>query len=42
MCYVLFFFKMIAKGNNIMAHGRSLVHIITNEVNIPRVRVEVY
>ncbi len=25
-----------------MAHGKSLVHIVTNEVNVPKVMVEVH
>jgi hypothetical protein len=39
------FFKkknMTTKGNNIMARGKSLVHIITNEVNVPKVIVKVH
>jgi hypothetical protein len=33
---------MTTKGNNIMASGKSLVHIITNEVNVPKVMVKVH
>jgi hypothetical protein len=33
---------MTTKGNNIMARGKSLVHIVTNEVNVPKVMVEVH
>lgn len=33
---------MTTKGNNIMARGKSLVHIITNEVNVPKVMVKVH
>ncbi len=33
---------MTTKGNNIMARGKSLVHIVTNKVNVPKVMVEVH
>jgi hypothetical protein len=34
--------NMTTKGNNIMACDKSLVHIVTNEVNVPKVMVKVH
>jgi hypothetical protein len=33
---------MTTKGNNIMACDKSLVHIVTNEINVPKVMVKVH
>jgi hypothetical protein len=33
---------MTTKVNNIMARGKSLMHIVTNEVNVPKMMVEVH